>query len=315
MIALLGLALAAPIDRVAATVGDEVIAMSEVYDIGTEYIEQSCPLSRDACVRDKELEVLDSIILNVLMRQELADLGIDITSAELDQTMTQIASDNGFATLDELRAEIERNGESWSAYRQEIQKQLRDYRFRGWVIAPRVPVTEDEMRDLYRRTARDMSGPPRTKFDAIVMVVPEEGGTEGLADTVMAAHDLKARLAAEDLTWEAAVAEFHSGRLSGADSTGLPAMKEGDLDEPLNTAVFATEVDAIADPVTLNGMVFLVRPTERIEPEVLPYEELTDRLREAVAEQKTEMEIFEWYEQARRRAAVRVLLQPWRRSS
>lgn len=293
------------IDRVAATVGEEVIALSEVYEVGAGFIAEQCPNAAPDCVRGVEIEILDSLILRKLVQAELVQLQLDVTREDLDLTLDGIAEDNQLEGRAALRAEIERAGGVWDEYVEEMREQLRELRFRKWVIEPRIPVSEDELLDLYRRSARDLSGPTRVRFHAITVPVGE-GGAEA---AVAALAAVRARLESGELSWEQAVAEAHSGAITGAAGDSLPAVKQGDLAPALDAVVFGTASGAVSEPVVAVGYAFLVRPVERVEPDVRPFEEVRERLVEAVRAEKAELEIEQWYRQARRKATVRVLLE------
>ena len=105
------LTLGAIVDRVAAVVNDDVITLSEVYELGGEFIEKAVedasgnPTRR----REAEIEVLDSLIKRHLISQEIAKLGLDVTDVELDRTVDDIARRNGLER-DQLRSEVEKSG-------------------------------------------------------------------------------------------------------------------------------------------------------------------------------------------------------------
>ena len=61
----IGAAQAAFTDGIAAIVNDEVIAVSEVYELGGEFIVQRCPGVDAACAHKAELEILDTLIQQV----------------------------------------------------------------------------------------------------------------------------------------------------------------------------------------------------------------------------------------------------------
>ena len=60
---------AATTDRIAAVVNDDVITLSEVYELGAEFISEAA-LTPDAR-REAEINVLDSLVLRSLVSQEL----------------------------------------------------------------------------------------------------------------------------------------------------------------------------------------------------------------------------------------------------
>lgn len=296
------------IDRLAAVVGDEPIALSEVYDIGADFIIESCPAQRRVCVRQAEIDILDSLILRVLIRQELAALQQDVSAAELSQTLDDIARDNNFPDQSGLRSAVEESGERWDAYRDEIRDQLRQGRFQNWIIGPRIPVSEDELVDAYRRMTRGAAAPSKVRFEAITIPVDTAAGAELLGEAVVQARAIWTQLDSGELTWEQAIAEHHSGAITGPTGDRLPPVSQGDMVGALDTAVFSTQEGQIAEPVVASGHIFIVRVAEQIEAEVLPFEEVRDALAQQVKGQKSELEIEQWYLQARRKAAVRVLI-------
>jgi len=304
-LALCASAYAGTVDRVAAVVGDEVIALSEIYELGGSFITEACPAMRADCILDAEVDILDSLILRVLIRQELAQLGQDVTAEDLRRTLEDIVRDNSMANEEALRAAIEESGERWDVYKDEIREQLRQGRFQNWIIAPRIPVSEDELVDAYRRGAREIAAPDKVRFEAITIPVDTAAGAEALGDKVLFARDLYTRMKSGELSWEDASAEHHSGALGRV----IPPVARGDMVGPLDTVVFATEPGDIGEPVVASGHVFIVRVIERVQAELPPFEEVRDTLAEQVRAQKGEVEIEQWYLQARRKAAVRVLLE------
>lgn len=297
------------VDRVAAVVGDEVIALSEVYEIGSDYVIQTCPGRRPSCVRQVERDILDSLILRVLIKQELASLGQDVSAEDLRRTLDEIAGNNNFEDQSGLRRAIEASGEQWEVYRDEIRQELRQGRFQNWIIAPRIPVSEDELVDAYRRTVREMEGPGKVRFEAITLPVDTEAGPTAVGDAVMGARELWEQLESGALSWEDAVAQHHSGAISGPNADALPAVAPGSMVPALDTVIFGTELGEVAEPVVAGGNVFIVRPVEREAAEVASFESVRAELEQQVKAAKAEVEVQQWYLQQRREAAVRVLLE------
>ena len=133
------------VDRVAAVVERDVITLSEVYELGAEFIEGRAEIDERER-RVAELEVLDELINRTLVDQEVERLELQVTEEELDRSIDDIARQNGI-NLERLRYEVERSGMSWEAYRSEIEQQLQFMKFNQTVIAPRITVPEDELEE------------------------------------------------------------------------------------------------------------------------------------------------------------------------
>ena len=303
-----GVARAAVVDRVAAVVDDEVIALSEVYDLGRQFIEDRCrqPGAPAGCRREAELEVLDSIILRVLMRQELERLDMAVTAEDVDRSIDAISRDNGYETRAELREAVEASGLRWDTYREQLTEQLLQMKFTESIIRPRIVVREDELVDLYQRLTRDeVSGPSLAVLDATMVSAPV-GEPEALADLVMSAREAVAAIRAGEATWESLTETFPG---ASQQPMGAGGVRVEDLAPALAEVVVDQPAGSVTDPVLLGGSLLVLRVVEWRSSDVAPYESLVDQLREQVYKGKIDAEVEQWYLQARRQASVQVLLE------
>ncbi|MCO4746948.1 MAG: SurA N-terminal domain-containing protein [Proteobacteria bacterium] len=298
---------AATVDRVAAVVNDDVIALSEVYDLGDAFIRQSCPRLNPICVEEAEVQVLDSLIQRRLMRQELYRLGMQVTSEEIDRTIDQVGRDNGLTERGDLRREIERAGLTWEVYREQLTEQIRSMKFTESVIRPRIQVRESDVEERYRRATKDYEGPPTAAVEALALALPEDGGQEGLIEAVARARAIMTGVNAGEQDWKTAVAENDSGLYAPREGV-MGDFHQGELMPALDAVVFGSEVGKVSEPVVVGSAVFLILVTEMRESDVLSYEQAAPKIREQLFNEKSERELEEWTASARRRAAVKVML-------
>lgn len=307
-LALAGPAHAAAYDRVAAVVNDEVITLSEVYDVGGQFIEQAVeaqggdPIAR----RTAELEVLDSLVLRKLIAQELARLGYDVTESEIDGAIDGQAAANGM-NRDQLRVEVERAGMGWSDYRAEARESLRQQKFTGYVIVPRIQVSEDELRDAYRRTIAGANLPEVTEVGAIFLPWPEGADDAAKAALMATAREATARVrAGEDFS--AVSAALDQGPF-GAQGGHMGAFRAGELTPALDSVVSQLAARQVSDPIELPQGAFVVYVFERRAADVQPFEDVRDQMTQQVTGERVQDEIQQWYEQQRRKAAISVKLE------
>ena len=305
---LVGAAQAAAYDRIAAVVNDEIITLSEVYDVGGEFINSSIeqqggdPIARRAA----ELEVLDSLVLRKLIAQELTRLGFDVTEAEIDSAIDGQAQSNGMSR-DQLRIEVERAGMGWSDYRAEARESLRQQKFTGYVIMPRIQVSDDELKDAYRRLIASTDLPEVTEVGAIFLPWPE-GADDAVKATVMAkATAATARVrAGEDF---AAVAASVDEGPFGAAGGKMGAFRDGELTPALDAIVSKLEPRQVSDAVELPQGCFVLYVFDRHASDVQPFEAVRDQMYNQVSGARVQDEIQQWYEQQRRKAAISVKLE------
>lgn len=294
------------LDRIAAVIDGEVIALSDVYEMGGEFISESCRPTDEACRAQIEVEVLDALIRRTLQRHTLRDLDADVGPSEVDQAIDSIVRDNGFPDRQALRAEVERSGLGWEAYREELKSQIREMRFNDMVLRNRVTIPEDEVRDAYRRLVDDVEPPIVVRLAAAATRLPDDGAL--WAPIVEEARAAVAAVRAGEQTWEQLAATW--------DGLGLEPVfqertfREGELAKSLSKAAFGTPTGEITDPVIAGGVLYLLRIDERGEGEreVASFEEARPALEQKLFEGRMQDAMDEWEARARREASIKVLL-------
>ncbi|MFH1463268.1 MAG: peptidylprolyl isomerase [Pseudomonadota bacterium] len=295
------------VDRIAAVVNNDVITWSEVYDLGGQHIEERLAAGQGGSRRSLEIEVLDALIGQKLVEQEIERLDLDVTDQDRERALSDIARQNGIER-DRLQAEVESSGLPWSEYLQQLDQNLRDMKFNQQVLAPRIVIREDELRDAYRRNLDSLAGPERAHLRAILLPFPE-GADDAAREAVLAqAHALRAEVGAgaafADLCVERS-AEPYASR--GCE---LGTFRQGELVGDLDRAAFSVPAGAVAEPVVAPQGVFLVLVEERSRPPAPEYEQVEQQLRGRLTEARYQEAREQWLVQARRRVAVKVLLEP-----
>jgi peptidyl-prolyl cis-trans isomerase SurA len=305
------------VDRIAAVVNDEVITLSEVYEIGADFLATECEAGESgpdpACVAGAELEVLDALIRRVMIRQELARLELDVTTADVDQAIDRTVKQYQLADRQALKAEVEASGKRWDQYRDELMEFLRTQAFQARVLAPRVTVNDDELRDLYQRNKRGVTT-PAVRMSGLGIAIPPEASEPDQAMAMAQATELVVELNAGTVPWDEAVARFDSGVAPMfVDQTFEP----GTLVAPIAAAVFVegVEVGQVLPPVPVvspNGVtvLFVIRVDEKTSrTDVAPFDEVKTQLQDQLFSQKLQEAEEEWYQRARREAAIDVKIQ------
>ena len=297
---------AGTVDRVAAVVNDEVITLSEVYELGRAFIEERTRAGAAGDRRTAELEVLDSLIRRRLVSQEMFRLQIDASDVEVDRAVDDIARRNG-VNRDSLRTEVERGGVSWPQYRDEIREVIRDQKFTQMIIRPRIVENEDEIRDAYRRMATESDQPERVELGAIFFAYPVGGTAAGKEATQALLQSAKSRVGSGESFADVAAA-LDSGPY-GANGGAMGTFVEGELVDELNGPAFSTPVGALSEAIETPQGLFLLEIRSREKLPLRAYEDVRDEIASKVFEGRIEREKDTWYQQARRGAAVNIKLE------
>ena len=309
--AVLGLSLAAApsraevVDRIAAVVNDDVITWTEVYEIGADHIERGAtadPSRRRAL----ELEVLDVLIGRRLVEQEMRRLDMDVGDQDIERALADIARQNGL-DREQLRVEVEGSGIVWDAYLDELSQNLREMMFNQQVLAPRITIRDDELLDAYRRGSAALSGPEQAHLQTLLLAYPEEASDEQKAAVLTQALELRQQ--AFDGAEFSDIAAEHSAEPYASRRGEMGTFRQGELVGTLDEPAFATPVGSVAAPIVTPQGVFLLYVVTRDQPPAPEFEAVKGRLQQQLMELKYEEAREQWEVQARRRAAVKVLLE------
>lgn len=288
------------VDRVVAVVNDEVVLLSEVYEY-SDYLDEAVAEGGEGARLGAEEEVVELLIERILVLETVEQLSLEATDTQVDRAIDDVARRNGL-DREQLRAEVERSGMPWEAYRAELRAQLGENNFQMAVIRPRVNLSEDELRDAYRRLTVD--APASADVLALFLATPDPAGRDA---ALAQAEALRARvLAGEDFA--ALSREYDQGPF-GEKGGEMGRFAPGDLAGPLDAAVQATPTGGVSTPVATDRGVFLFKVAQRVASGS-SFEDVRARLEMQVAESRMAEEQQRWFQQARRQAAVRVMLQP-----
>jgi peptidyl-prolyl cis-trans isomerase SurA len=136
------------LDRIVAVVNEDVVLQSEldnaVRAIQQQYASQPGQLPPLDVLQK---QVLDRLILMKLQLQKADDQGVHVSDSDVDQAVAEVAQQNKMSA-DQLRTEVERNGEDFAAFRQQLADQLTVQRLHQSVVHDQVSVTDSEIDNL-----------------------------------------------------------------------------------------------------------------------------------------------------------------------
>ncbi len=205
------------LDRIIVVINDGVILQSELDQAIADARQQI--KARDIADPPEDVlrsQVLERLILTKLQTQRAAEAGVRIDDRELNEVITNIASQNGM-TLQQFAESVKKDGNDYLAVREQIRDQVLISRLRQKEVDGRVSVTDQDV-DLFLAT----QGPEENKeyrLSHILIAVPDGAKNE---------ERNKARLKAEDLVRQLkAGADF--AQVAIANSNGQQALQGGDL--------------------------------------------------------------------------------------
>lgn len=205
------------LDRIIVVINDGVVLQSELDQAIADARQQI--KSRGIADPPEDVlrsQVLERLILTKLQTQRAAEAGVRIDDRELNDVITNIASQNGM-TQQQFAESVKKDGNDYLVVREQIREQVLMSRLRQKEVDGRVSVTDQDV-DLFLAT----QGPDENKeyhLAHILIAIPDGAKNE---------ERNKAHAKAEDLVRQLkAGADF--AQLAIANSNGQQALQGGDL--------------------------------------------------------------------------------------
>jgi peptidyl-prolyl cis-trans isomerase SurA len=170
------------IDRIVAVVNNAVVT---AFDLNhrVRQAERQIAAQRIALPPRRVLEqqMLERMITERALLQYAADSGIRISAQQLDRSLARIAADNNM-DLPAFRTALAKEGEHWSAFREQVRTEMTLSRMREREVDAKVSVSDAEI-DLYLQNQGKANEPQEEyAINHILVAVPEAASPEVIAE-------------------------------------------------------------------------------------------------------------------------------------
>ncbi|KZN64524.1 peptidyl-prolyl cis-trans isomerase [Pseudoalteromonas luteoviolacea CPMOR-1] len=170
------------IDKVIATVNDGVVLQSEVDQIVNRVKDQAnqqgTELPSDKVLR---IQATDKLIDETLILQLASRMGLAISDAHLDQTLANIAKEQG-GTISDLRRSIEASGNSFQAYREEVRKEITIGQVKRSAVDRRIYISPQEIENLNKILAQQSGQSEEYNIGHILIKIESKANPEEIAE-------------------------------------------------------------------------------------------------------------------------------------
>ena len=182
------------LDRIVAVVNDQVITRRDLDEritvVLTQLRQQGTPLpSREVL----EKQVLERMIFNQVQLQYAKETGLRIDDATLEKTLSRIAEDSKL-TPAQLRAALEKDGISFTKFREDIREEITMARLREREVDNKITIADSEI-DTFLSTRQIQEGKTdEYHLSHILVSVPEQASPERLQERRARAEQALAQL-------------------------------------------------------------------------------------------------------------------------
>lgn len=254
------------IDGIAAVVNGEIITLGDLdKELEERMAEAQVPEGYSmAEVRDRGRRMLlESMINDILVRQEAERLGLDVSRVDIENTIRKIREERGL-TVEEFRNQLALRNMTREKYADTIRNQLRKQRLIGYMVHQRVAVSDRELAEHIQRSNMSSSGMDDYGLEEMQLAMgfgdtapldaAPQAGQPGakvslsiiIVGSQQAAEKLRAEVASGQRDFAAAAKEFSQG--PGSDEGGsLGEMSLSELGAPIRQAASNTAPGEVSE--------------------------------------------------------------------
>lgn len=208
-----------PLDKVSAVVNDGVVLESEVKDL-IKSITLQAKKNNQTLPSDRALrtQVMEKLINDAIISQLGERMGVQISDAQLDETLTNMATENG-QTLESFREVLVSEGENYEKYRENVRKELISGEVRRASLRRRIYISPQEVANLLTVMKEQTNADVEYRLGHILIEFPNNPSQEDInAAKTRAEKVIELLESGSDFT-----------RIAMTSSGGAKALEGGDL--------------------------------------------------------------------------------------
>jgi parvulin-like peptidyl-prolyl isomerase len=299
------------VDRVVATVNDEVILQSEL-------ARQMAPVSGDLekiqDMRKRERRraalmgrVLEEMINEELIIQAASEAQISVGSKEVQAAIDDIKRQNKLDD-NQFAEELRKQGFTVQQHRRTVRRSLQRMHAINRLVRQKVSVTDEDIKARYAELGQQSAAVSRVRLQHILLSLPEKPSTEELNKAKELAAEIVNK--ARSGTSFKDLAAKHSQDPRTKDAGGdLGWIKRNSFDTEWEVIIFAMEKNEVRGPINGPKGLHVFRVSDVEKSERKPFDEVKEKLRNELFQQAMERQTRQWLQEQRKKAHVDVRLQ------
>jgi peptidyl-prolyl cis-trans isomerase SurA len=300
------------VEYVVAVINDAIILNSELearrLPVLSEAQQITDPKERERRISKLTSQVLDEMVNEELIVQAAEAAKIEIESSEVQAALDEIKQQNN---LDDagLAAALAGQGYTLANYRQEMRRQLLRFRAVNQLVAPKVQITDEDVRARYDQMARRTEQVQAVKLAHMLFRLPEHATEQQIAEAKDRAGKAIARVKAGDDFAKVAATESEddSTKATGGE---LGWFQRGSMANPeWEPIVFAMEKGDVRGPVTGPQGFHVFQVTEVKRSDLKPFPEMKEQLQRELRRREMDKQTQTWVDDLRKKAYIDIKLQ------
>jgi peptidyl-prolyl cis-trans isomerase SurA len=299
------------VERVVAVVNDSIILRSELetrlVPVIGEAQEIEDPRERERRIEKLRSQVLDEMINEELIVQAAEAAKIEVDSTEVQAALEEIKSSNNLDDASLAQA-LAAQGYTLANYKHDLRRQVMRLRAVNQLVAPKVNVTEEDVKARYDEMQRRSQSVSAVKLSHILFKLPEHPTEQQLAEAREKAAQAIARVrGGEDFSVVAAEVSDDVGTKDTGGELGY--FQRGSMANPeWEPIVFSMEKGDVRGPVQGPQGLHVFHVTDVMTSTLKPFEEMKEQISRELRRREMDKQTQAWVEELRKKAYIDVKL-------
>lgn len=303
-----GSATAEVVDKVAAVVNNDIIALSEVQQRAAPELvaaNQARDPKQRAELRKRAVQgALDQLIAEKLMEGEMEELGITVTEEELEVALDNVRKQNNVQP-EQFEQALMQEGYTLQTYKDFMRKHLRRMKLVNLKVRSKVALSDKELQAEYARWARMEQADPEVHARHILVKLSPDADAAAVEEARKKAAEISAKARKQGVDFVALAKEQSEGS-SARDGGDLGFFRRGVMVPEFDKVVFNLPVGGVSDPIRTRSGWHVVKVEDKRQVPVKSFEEMKPELQERLLSGQLEKYTQQYVKELRQQAIVDV---------
>ncbi len=286
------------VNRIVALVNGETITLLELQDRVRHFLGLFQDINIDdlsqAQLEQTQKQVLEQMVNDILLKQEAARFGIEVTDREIRNHINRLSAENNMSP-EEFESHLKNQGLTLEAYKKQTRDTILRQRVLNLMVRRKVVVTLDEIETYYKDNISQFQEDKKVHLK--VILVPE----------LEQAIDLRDRITSGDKSFDQAAELFSQGpNPSQGGDLGFIEWKR--LAPEWREALNDLEKGSLSQPFQVRGGGALIMLMDKTSGGDVPLSQVEDRIREELFDSKLDGRFEDYISGLRQRAVIDIRL-------
>ncbi len=294
-------------NRIVAIVNDDVITLYELNKKMRELLGVDPQILREKnndqyfAVRQQVLELL---INEKIAQKKIEELGIKVSSKEVDDAIEKIKHDNKL-TQEDLIATLKSQGMTLEAYKEKVKRDLERLRLIQYEVKSKIIIKEEDLKKYYGEHLDKFRTEKKMRLAMIFLPAKHPGDENELQNLMVKAMEIKKMLnKGEDF---GKLAKTFSGGPGASEGGDIGEFNPEELDPAIRKAIKDVPEGGVSKPIIRANGVQIIKVINKYEKGVRPFEEVKDAIYATLYKEEINKRYTAWINELRAKAYTKII--------